>query len=748
MLRQLAVLILILISFFIRAQQFGKKSFYLVDSLPVKSFENYDLALLDSILQLYHQEKSDTSRLNLLNFLAENLEDGRAWLPYNKMMLQKASQRLESKNLSDQEKRFYKTMIAGAYNNFGYTQNLEGNKEKALEFFLKSKEILEEINHSAGLSDVYNNIGLLYKNVGQISKCLEYYFKCLKICESLNDTKGKASSLNNIGMMYKELEEYEKSLEYLHNALNEWQKLDNKRGISNTFGNLGLLYGKVGKRDLALEYYFKALIINERIGDKEGIGTELGNIGWIYLEQGKTNKALEYFERSLQYRKLINDKAGTAYGIFNLGSAYRRMGNNELARKHAHEALNMGKSLGYPDIIKRTSYLLYALYKENNQHGEALQMHELFIQMRDSMINEQARKVGLKKQYQYEFELKEKELKTEQEMRELKYNDDIQRQRIIFIAAATIGIAFLIFSIVLYKRFRLTRMQKSIIEEQKEKMDTAFAALHEKNKEVMDSIFYARRIQNALLTSEEYFNKHLRREYFILYKPKDIVSGDFYWATHLHSDDENSTSEKISLQNVDAPFYLAVGDSTGHGVPGAFMSLLNIGFLSESINEKHISYPNEILNYTRRRLIENVNKEGQKDGFDGAVFCIQKDKAGKTSLSYAAANCKPLLIRNGEKIHLLQDRMPVGMGELNQPFSHHQISVEKNDMLYIFTDGFADQFGGPRGKKFKSRPLEDLLNSLSSLPTDEQQKHLNKTFDDWKGNLEQVDDVCVVGIRL
>lgn len=736
MLRTLPLIIFLFCVTFFRAQQFGDKSFYLVDSIPVKTFENYDILLLDSMLTLYHNEKNDTVRLHHLNYLVENLEDGNAWIPYNRLILKTARENSEKSFLSAAEKRFYKTMVAGAYNNYGYALNIEGKRDGALEYFLKSKEILEEIDHKAGLSDVYNNIGLIYKNAGQISKCLEYYFKCLKICEALDDTKGKASSLNNIGMMYKELEDYEKSLEYLHNALREWEKLDNKRGISNTLGNLGLLYSKVGKPELSLEYYFKALILNERIGDKEGIGTELGNVGWSYLEQGKYTKALEYFERSLQYRRMINDKAGIAYGIFNLGSVHRRLGNNDLALKYAMESLEMGRTLGYPDIIKRTSYLLYAIYKEQKMSDEALAMHELLIQMRDSMSNDQARKAGLKKQYQYEFELKEKELKTEQEMRELKHNDEMQRQRIVFIAAATVGVIFLIFSIVLYKRFRVTRQQKSIIEEQKQKMDTAFSALHEKNKEVMDSIYYARRIQNALLTSEDYFKQHLKRDYFILYKPKDIVSGDFYWCTNV-TDEEGKVNK----------LYLVVGDSTGHGVPGAFMSLLNIGFLSEAINEKHIEDTDEIFNYARKRLIENVNKEGQKDGFDGAAFCIEQTPEGITRLSYSAANCKPLVIRRGEIIQLSNDRMPVGMGELNNKFSQFTFDIESGDSLYIFTDGFADQFGGPRGKKFKSKPLEEFIANISPLPVAQQHLKLSETFNTWKGNLEQVDDVCVVGIR-
>jgi serine phosphatase RsbU (regulator of sigma subunit)/Tfp pilus assembly protein PilF len=748
MLRVPPFIILFFLFFTARAQQFADKKHYLVDSLELGKLENYDILLIDSMIDLYHKEKSDTAKLLQINYLVENLEDSRAWMPYNRFMLKESTSALSSGDLNKKETRFYKTILAGVYNNFGYGLNQEGNKEEALEYFKKSMVLLEELDNKQGLSDVYNNIGLIYKNAGQVSKCLEYYFKCLKICEAINDTKGKASSLNNIGMMYKELEDYNKGLEYMLNALKEWEKLDNKRGMSSTLGNLGLLYSKVGKPELSLEYYFKALILNERTGDKEGIGTELGNIGWVYFEQGKYEKALDYFERSLQYRRAVNDNAGIAFGLTNLGSVYKKMNNNDLALKYGTEALEIGKKIGYPEVIRRSSLLLYSLYKEKNKPSEALEMYEQYIAMRDSTLSDQTRKAGLKKQYQYEFELKEKELKSEQEKRDIQYNDEIQRQKIIFNASLIGGIVFLVFSIVLYQRFRLTRRQKGIIEGQKVEMDKAYEALHGKNKEVLDSIYYARRIQNTLLTSEEYFKKHFGKEHFIFYRPKDIVSGDFYWGTSVNSR-QDTTGSQGPLHTADSQlFYLAVCDSTGHGVPGAFMSLLNIGFLSEAINEKHFHEPDRVFNYARKRLIENVNKEGQKDGFDGALFCFDTGANDTSRITYAAAYCKPIVVRNGEVMHLESDRMPVGLGEKIEDFRSFEFEGRKGDILYIFTDGFADQFGGPHGKKFKYKPLVQLLAEISARPLEEQQSLLAKTFDDWKGNLEQVDDVCIIGVRL
>jgi serine phosphatase RsbU (regulator of sigma subunit) len=251
--------------------------------------------------------------------------------------------------------------------------------------------------------------------------------------------------------------------------------------------------------------------------------------------------------------------------------------------------------------------------------------------------------------------------------------------------------------------------------------------IEEKQKEILDSIHYAKRIQSALLANKDLIKKHIPG-HFILFEPKDIVSGDFYWAAEHNG-----------------KFYLAVCDSTGHGVPGAFMSLLNMGFLSEAIKEKGIEKPNEIFNYVRMRLINSISGEGQKDGMDGILICYDKENR---RLEYASANNSPVLVRHGEVKELEKDRMPVGKGEREQEFKWHTISIEPGDFLYLYTDGYADQFGGPKGKKFKYKQLNQLLLDIGEKPMHEQFMVLKAKLDEWKGGLEQVDDILLLGIRI
>lgn len=265
------------------------------------------------------------------------------------------------------------------------------------------------------------------------------------------------------------------------------------------------------------------------------------------------------------------------------------------------------------------------------------------------------------------------------------------------------------------------------VEERTQEVVSQKNIIEEKQKEIVDSILYAKRIQTAILAHDLYLTKHLP-EHFVLFKPKDHISGDFFWATKK-----------------DNRFYLAVCDSTGHGVPGAFMSLLNIAFLNEAITEKGIVKPGEILNHVRQKLIRNISKEGNSDGMDGILLCIDKST---NVYSFSAAHNRPVVLHNGELIEHHADKMPIGKGIREDSFTTHELQLFSGDILYMYTDGYADQFGGPKGKKFKYKQLNDLLIQRSGEPMSKQKTVLNEVFENWRGELEQIDDVCVFGIRI
>jgi serine phosphatase RsbU (regulator of sigma subunit) len=278
-------------------------------------------------------------------------------------------------------------------------------------------------------------------------------------------------------------------------------------------------------------------------------------------------------------------------------------------------------------------------------------------------------------------------------------------------------------------------MEQNIILEQKVTERTMEvvkqkAIIEQKNKDVLDSIYYARRIQHALLATKGILNRNLN-EYFILYKPKDIVSGDFYWAQEINNE-----------------FLFAVCDCTGHGVPGAFMSLLNITFLNEVTNEKHITRPDMILNQVRNSIIHALNTEQNEESRDGMDCVICKFDLKNLNVEFACSNNPLWVIRSNELIEFKPDKMPVGNHTDNsKPFTHQSFKLQRGDKIYIFSDGYADQFGGPLGKKFKYSQLQGLLLSINNKPLNEQKEILNETIIAWKGELDQVDDICIIGIK-
>jgi serine phosphatase RsbU (regulator of sigma subunit) len=274
------------------------------------------------------------------------------------------------------------------------------------------------------------------------------------------------------------------------------------------------------------------------------------------------------------------------------------------------------------------------------------------------------------------------------------------------------------------------RLEGIVSERTAEIMEKNLVLEHQK-KEIEDSIRYARRIQSAVIPSDKTYHE-LLPESFVLFKPLNIVSGDFYWIGHVGS--------KIIF---------TAADCTGHGVPGAFMSMLGVAFLNEIVNKDHITVPDQILNSLRDKVIQALQQQGvsgeTRDGMDIALICIDKE-AGK--LEFAGAYNPLIMIRNGEIIETAGDKMPIGFYENMHSFRKQEIAIEKGDLFYMFSDGYEDQFGGPEGKKFKSRRLKSLLLEICGYTPEKQKEALEMKFEEWKGDMPQVDDIVVVGISI
>ena len=418
----------------------------------------------------------------------------------------------------------------------------------------------------------------------------------------------------------------------------------------------------------------------------------------------------------------IVDKRGIANSLNNIGSIYSDQGDYIKALENSTEALSIAQVIGVVELIKNASNNLWETNKKLGKHSQALAMHEMYIEMRDSMLSIENKEAIIQQEYKYKYE-------KEQALEEAKHQEQMalsaereKRQQLIAYSAGGGLVMVLLFAFFILNRLQVTRRQKKVIEEQKELVE-------EQKKDITDSIQYAENIQKALLPSAQELS--LIPDGFVLFQPKDIVSGDFYW-----------------LQQHNNKVYFAACDCTGHGVPGAFMSMIGSSLLDEAVVEKGITQPNEIFFEVRQGFINALKQTGeagqQKDGMDAVLIAWDK----KNKLEYSVAYNPLFLIRGGELTETKPDRQPVGFYTDNDiPFTHHELSLEKGDTVYIFSDGYPDQFGGPKQKKYMMKNFKKLLLSIQDKKMNEQKTILETTLAEWKGDTEQVDDILVMGVR-
>ncbi len=652
-----------------------------------------------------------------------------------------------NKSLELQNETGNKLGAANSVYNIGIIYKYQGNYTKAIEYYNRSLEIREEIGDKHGIAASLNTIGSVYDDQGDYAAAIEYHNRSLKISEEIGDKQGIANSLNSIGIIYMNQEDYDKAIEYIIKSLNFEEEVGNKYGIASSLNNLGNIYEGIKDYTKAIENYTKSLTIREEIGDKKGIASTLNNIGNFYKGQGDYEKALDHFNKSLIITEEIGDKQGTANTLSEIGSLYLDKEDYNNAYTYSNKALSIARDIGVAVETMEAANTLYKSYRALGNDSKALEMHELFISMRDSVKSEENQKELIRQEYKYLYEKKEALAAADQKRKDDLAIEADKNKNLIIGSVAIILILVLFFTGVVIKRLRITRKQKNIIQDQKQEVDSAYKQLAVKSNEILDSINYAKRIQTAILPSEKMVKECLK-DYFILYKPKDIVAGDFYW-----------------MEQKESKVLFAAADCTGHGVPGAMVSVICNNGLKRSVREHGLTDPGKILDKTREIVIEEFEKseEEVKDGMDIALCSVEGN-----ILQYAGAHNPLWIIRNEEVLEtktfertsvavdkesgcslitVKADKQPIGKFDNLQPYTTHTVELQKGDTIYIFSDGFVDQFGGEKGKKFKAVNFRKLLLSIQSESMDKQYQIIDEAFENWRGDLEQIDDVCVIGYR-
>ncbi len=612
----------------------------------------------------------------------------------------------------------------------------DGQLDSSLVYLQKAKILAFKTNSIKHQVNSLLNVALVIREKGSFEKAMEDYFEALKLAEKINNLRMIGSAYSGIAVVYSFQKEQIKAREYYQKAMNIAKSTNNDSKMATLNNNIGLTYMEEKNFSKAIKYMQIALTLNKKLKNDNGTAAAAENIGLIYDQLKNYNLAMTYYVQAYKIWTSRNDVYSTAINLSYMAMTFNNIKQYNRACDTAIKALRMSQSVGAISTQIDLHNYLSESFKGLKNYEKALYHFARSKQITDSVKSDDNIKAYTETQLKYSFYKQQMQDSLSYVLKVNKKEEQLKAEKTIkYFAFAAIAV-FTVLLFFLFKSIKEKQVANKLIFLQKELVE-------EKQKEIIDSINYAKRIQTALLASDTLLNENLQ-EHFIFYKPKDIVAGDFYWATNL------SSPLGGGVEDGGEKFCLITGDCTGHGVPGAFMSLLNISILNETIKEKKIISPNLILNTVRTEIINALNpigsKEESKDGMDCVAIVIDKKN---NTLEYASANNPFYFVRNGELKIYKADKMPVGKSyDSNIPFTYHKIEIQANDLIYTFTDGFADQFGGLSGKKFKYKQFEQLILSIQHLPLSEQLIVLTQRFESWKGALSQVDDVCVIGIKI
>lgn len=610
-----------------------------------------------------------------------------------------------------------------------YSQN--SDYITSIKYLQKAIAIRKKLGDLKRVGNSTRDIGTCYLKLGKYDLSLKYYIEALRLFESVKSQNSMYNTYCAIAEVYYLDGDYDQSIKQLENALNISLELKDSLYISNAYMNLGLLNGENNQYQKGLAYLKESLKICEKLDRPETLEGIFLNLGLLYAKVGDYKNAIFYYEKCLIIAREENIKEDIAIVLSNLSLIYIEMKDYNLAVKYGEQSLEISKSIKLKDKIKDATENLAEAHSKLGNYEKAFFYQKINSNMKDSLYTEDRQTAIAEIQTKYDTEKKDNKILLLNKDKALQ-DSEIQKnqtQRNAFIIGFALSLILVVF---IFRGFKQKQKANLLLEEKNATIEIQKGMVEVKNKEILDSINYAQLIQQAVLPSAEELTAHLK-DGFVLFSPKDIVSGDFYW-----------------VNAVDNYTFFTTVDCTGHGVPGGFMSMLGSSLLNEVINEKKILEPADVLDMMRIKLITSLKQKGSsgenKDGMDMTLCRLNESR---TELVYAAANNPLWLIRDAQLIEYPADKQPVGIStDHAKQFSQQKIALQKGDSIYIFTDGYADQFGGPKGKKFKYKPLQQLLLKNINQPMDKQKDILKKCIEEWKGNLEQVDDILVIGIRI
>jgi serine phosphatase RsbU (regulator of sigma subunit)/Tfp pilus assembly protein PilF len=540
--------------------------------------------------------------------------------------------------------------------------------------------------------------------------------------------KGIAEGLRTLGYCAWQFSDYPLALERSMEALELFKQLDDKKGQADTVSSLGAVYAFMGDDENRLKYNLDCLRLRKETGDLEGELITMNNIGDTYMKLGDYTKALEYFSKCLDMSGASDHNR--AIVLLNIGEVHYILNNHARSYDHLLRSIEVSEKHNYTRFTIAGYMLLGKLFTRSGDTATALSWLQKALELATEIANNEYLyeiHEALADVYEKKGDVSEAYMhfRTFHSIKEKVLNEDIAGK------IRNLQLHYQVQSA--QKETEIERIKNTELKKAYEEIEVKKNEILDKNKQITDSIQYAQRIQEAILPSGHEVKKLLKNS-FILYRPKDIVSGDFYWV-------EKKGSKII----------IAAVDCTGHGVPGAFMSIIGHNLLNQVVKEQGITKPSDVLDHLNIGVTNTLKQSSAgstvRDGMDIAMCRIDPEEM---TLNFSGANNPLYFIRNGALAEIKGDKTPIGMyaKDTFRPFTDHKLELQEGDTFYLFSDGYADQFGGERGKKFKYKQLQSLLLSIQPHTMEEQLKIVGDTLTSWQGNIEQVDDILVIGVRI
>ncbi|WP_299455687.1 tetratricopeptide repeat protein [uncultured Microscilla sp.] len=668
---------------------------------------------------------------------------------------------------------------ATVYNNIGVLSANQGNYAKALEYYGKSLEIRKKEKNKANVASLYNNMATIHLRQGDYALSLQKHLKALQIRIKSNDQSNISASYNNISLVYVRQGDYEKALEYQLKSLKLKEELGQKMLIATNYTNIGFVYSKQHQYDKALKYYFKALKIEQKKGNKRRLANCYDNIGEAYLAKKNYKKALSYLNKSLTMSLKLNEKSLASTVLVALGKTHLEQRKYKKAIQFLDRGVTLAKEIGKPATLQDGAETLAKVYKAKGDYKKAYEAHVVFKQMTDSLLNAASTKKITRLAANHEFQLEKDSLKIQQVALKAKFEKEKLtssfRRNMSIVSLSALGV-MLILAFFIYRSRQAQKkangllvQQKHELQEQKSALQKQKKELHQQGEELLtmneellqnqeeitaqrddieekkslldtqhhqltQSVRAALTIQQAILPATEHIARSFE-EHFVVYHPKDVVSGDFYW-----------------LGTIDNKKVVGAIDCTGHGVPGAFMSMIGFTLLNDIVNTKKESDPAQILEMLRARVpkVLKQSKSGDKNGMDAAFVATEELENGQIELRFAGAKRPLWYVTPGSKtLGIIKGaNVSIGFSSNNtRNIECHSMWCDKGTVFYIGSDGFADQNNEQRAK-FGSHRLQQLIYKIHLHTMNAQKDILEQALSEHMKNTEQRDDILLLGLKV